>query len=136
MAKILVVDDCEEFRESVADFLIGEGYQVTLAADAEEAFAHCDSQLFDAVLCDLALPLEEGADAEDSASAMVGVHAIFSLSRRFPKLPIIAISGELTGEPLSAILRFGAASCLSKPFRCSELLRALEDGLQRKAELN
>ena len=132
MTKILLIDDCEELRSAVRELLVGEGFDVRVAEGAEEGLTQCDSDTFDVVLCDLAMPLGGGEPFHTDTSAMVGVHAIYSLSQRFPELPIIAISGELTGAPLEAISRFGAVSSLSKPFGGQELLQTIDQALKQK----
>ena len=60
---------------------------------------------------------------------MVGVHAIHKISQNFPHVPVVAISGALTGAPLQAIQQFGAHTTLSKPFGRDELQAAIEYAL-------
>jgi CheY-like chemotaxis protein len=134
MARVLVVDDCEEFREVISDFLAEAGYEVTPASDAEAAMDLCDKTRFDLVLCDLVLPCEaqEVLD-EESGSAMAGVNVIFRLSKAHPEMPIVAISGHLTGSSLQGISRFGAVRCLSKPFSQEDLLQAVQSLLAAQA---
>ena len=49
--KILVVDDEEALRTVLSTELEGEGYQVSTAADGEEAMKILDSQQFHLILC-------------------------------------------------------------------------------------
>lgn len=136
MAKILVIDDCAEFREAVNDLLCEEGYDVELAENSEAAMSLFEQKEFDLVVCDLALPLE-GGDAEegieDDGCAMVGVHTIYSLSKKYPAMPIIAVSGQLTGKPLEAISKFGAVRCISKPFASEVFLKAVQEELEKRS---
>ena len=134
MTRVLVIDDCEELRLIVGDLLEDLGMEVFSAEDVKAAWKQLDSQSFDLVLCDLVMPLDEEDDEEDNSSAMVGVHAIHELSKRYPKLPIVASSGELTGEPLRAIRQFGALTTISKPFGQEELRAAVEYALVRDGE--
>ena len=129
MAKILVIDDCKEFRDAVGDVLSEEGYEVAYAESAEEGMALCEAQHFDLVLCDLALPLDMREVQDADESAMVGVNAIYRLSLKYPHLPIVAVSGQLTGDPLAAMRQFGACGSLSKPFQAGELLQTVRLGL-------
>ena len=67
MKKVLVIDDCEEFREVVFDLLEDAGYEVQLAGGAAGAIELCEKEKFDIVLCDLVLPTEcEFEDDHDS----------------------------------------------------------------------
>lgn len=137
MTKVLVIDDCEELRMVVEDLLNDLGMSVVSAEDVRSGWKFLEEQEFDLVLCDLVLPMpldEADAGMEDDSSPMVGVHAIHELSKRFPKMPIVAISGELVGEPLKAIRQFGAMTTLSKPFGRDELQAAVEYALVRECE--
>lgn len=134
MTKVLIIDDCEDFRESVFEILADEGYSVEVADGPETALAACETQQFDLILCDLVLPDQEDEYADEgdaSVSAIVGVHTIRQLSKKYPGIPLVAVSGELTGAPLEAIQSFGAVRCLSKPFGREDLLMAVRAVLQQ-----
>ena len=128
MKKVLVIDDCKDFTEVVNELLSDAGYGVSVVDNAEDGIRRCEEESFDIVLCDLVLPSPDSGGIFDDSndSAMVGVHTIHALSTKFPKLPIIAVSGQLTGSPLKSIERFGAVTCLSKPFGRDELLAAVD----------
>ena len=130
MTRVLVIDDCEDLRMVVSELLDDEGFAVTLAADTEQALSELKHKPFDVVLCDLVMPLVANSAENACDSAMVGVHCINQISKEHPTLPIIAISGELTGNPLGAVKNFGASATLSKPFGREELLKTLSSVLQ------
>lgn len=127
MKNILVVDDCDEIREILFELLTDAGYEVSSSGNPEEGLKMCASKSFDLVLCDLVMPLgdEEGGEFSDQ-SAMVGVNAISKFNQLTPKIPIIAISGELTGPALQHMKQFGAINAISKPFNRDELLQKIE----------
>src|SRR5688572_22967563 len=60
MAKILVVDDNEDARESMAELLRDAGHTVTCVPNGREALALVLSDLPDAVLLDLMMPEMDG----------------------------------------------------------------------------
>jgi CheY-like chemotaxis protein len=135
MKKVLVIDDCEDFRAMVQDLLKDAGYEVELAEGAEDALMCCERNSFDLIICDLVLPMtEEESDVfeDENDSVMVGVHAIQTMSQKYPQTPIIAISGAMTGTPLQAMARFGAVGCLSKPCNREQLLAAVESALDSR----
>ncbi len=133
MTRVLVVDDCEELTEILSELLKGEGYAVQIAHTTSDAMRHLERDTFDVVLCDLVLPLDEEPSPEarqhESDSAMVGAHCIHQVTQRYPNLPVIAISGELVGSPLSMMLQFGAKASLSKPFGRAELVKVVQSVL-------
>lgn len=60
--RVLVVDDEPTARRSLAWLLRDAGYEVTTAADGEEALAALDGARFDLLLTDLRMPGMDGLD--------------------------------------------------------------------------
>lgn len=60
--RILIVEDAEPIAASMAELLHQEGYEVTCAADGQEALTHLESTqaLPDLILLDLMMPLMDG----------------------------------------------------------------------------
>ncbi|OYT27576.1 MAG: hypothetical protein B6U97_01140 [Candidatus Altiarchaeales archaeon ex4484_96] len=56
MAKIMVVDDEENIRESVRDILAAEGYDVEVASNANEAWLKIEQRQVDLILLDVMMP--------------------------------------------------------------------------------
>src|SRR5437667_84556 len=59
-AQILVVDDEPLIRDSLAEFLTQEGFDVAACGSAEEALARAHKRRFDVALCDVQLPGLDG----------------------------------------------------------------------------
>lgn len=133
MTRVLLIDDCEDLRMVVQDLLLDMGLECTTAEDTSTAMQVLEEQRFDVILCDLVLPVEDDEFLEEgeeqNTSAMVGVHAINKISKDYPSVPVVAISGALTGAPLQAMQKFGAHTTLSKPFGRDELQAAIEYAL-------
>lgn len=123
MSRLLVIDDCDEFRETLGEMLQACGHEVALASNPAEAQKLIASDKFELFLCDLVMPAAE----LEGSSAMVGVHFISHLARTHPEIPVVAISGELTGDPLEAVRQFGARGALSKPFSQPQLTRLVRE---------
>lgn len=66
---VLIVDDEKHTREGLQQAL-AESYDVSLAANAEEAFNLLDAQPFDVVLTDLRMPGKSGLKVIDKALAL------------------------------------------------------------------
>lgn len=116
MARILVVDDQRDMRQSVRRVLSRMGHEVVEAADGREALAALATPAIDLVVTDLNMP------------EMDGIELILSVTDRWPSMPIIAISGGgmLPKELLldnAAVL--GALTTLPKPLD----LEALQDAV-------
>ena len=59
-ARILLVDDSESVRETLATTLSFKGYEVAQASSAEAALEIMADREFDLVFCDLAMPAWAG----------------------------------------------------------------------------
>ncbi|MFB3106564.1 MAG: response regulator, partial [Pseudomonadales bacterium] len=60
MTRILIVDDAEAVRESMRAVLTKAGYDVTEAADGEQALATLSAQSFDLAIVDIWMPRKNG----------------------------------------------------------------------------
>jgi two-component system phosphate regulon response regulator OmpR len=61
-AHILVVDDDQRIRDSLARYLFEHGFRVTTAADAANARAAMRGLAFDLVILDVMMPGESGLE--------------------------------------------------------------------------
>ena len=59
---ILVCDDEPVIRDTLAEFLQQEGYDVRAVGSGEEALALAGERFFDLVLCDINLPKLDGIE--------------------------------------------------------------------------
>jgi two-component system phosphate regulon response regulator PhoB len=117
-ARILVVDDDEQLAALLVLVLEGEGYPVTVAADAESAIAEVKRSSTDLVVLDISLGADDG-------------RIVLSQIRELGDLPVILISGK--GDTADRVLglRLGADDYLSKPFSPVELVARVESVLRR-----
>ncbi len=121
MARILVVDDEEDFRRIVSRMLTAAGHQVEEAADGRQAIEAYRARPVDLVLADLYMP-----DID-------GVEAIIRLRHEFPDVRIIAVSGggHLGKEDVLKIAAgIGAQATMAKPLVKKTLLKAVEEVLK------
>ena len=123
MASILVVDDDDLIRKLVYKTLVRAGYDVVASANGEEAAKIYRQQPADLIITDLFMPEKEGMEI------------IMELTRDFPGVKIIAISGAgslgTTGY-LEMARMIGAARTLAKPFGQEELLATVRELLSEQ----
>lgn len=79
--RVLLVEDDEDNRELLAEFLRLEGHSVEAVPDAEGALEIASRQGFDAVVADVGLP------------RMDGLQLARELRRSTPAIAVIAVSG-------------------------------------------
>lgn len=108
--RILLVDDEEDFSNSLSEGLRNEGYVVDIALNGEEALFLYDLYPFDFVLLDLNLPDTDGLVLCEN------------FRNKNPKVLICILSAR--GEVFERIdgLNQGADDYLSKPIHFDELL--------------
>src|SRR4051812_29334186 len=83
MAKVLVVDDNEDARESFADMLRCAGHEVFCAPNGREALSHVLAQLPDVVLLDLLMPEMDGPSFLEVVRSYL----------RIQSLPVVVLTG-------------------------------------------
>jgi DNA-binding NtrC family response regulator len=100
---LLVVDDEPLIRETLAEYLGQEGFQVTTAADGEEALALAADRRFDVALCDVQLP------------GMDGLEVLDRLLKISPQTFVLLITAYATVESAVEAFQRGAHDYLMKP---------------------
>jgi YesN/AraC family two-component response regulator len=118
MARILIIDDEEMFRQMLRQMLEMDGYEVLEAANGEAGIALFREQPADLVITDIFMPRKEG------------IATIREMKREFPGLKIMAVTGGGNRRRGFEYLQFadkvGSDCTLSKPFERQELLDAVK----------
>ncbi|MBT8485910.1 MAG: sigma-54-dependent Fis family transcriptional regulator [Phycisphaerales bacterium] len=121
---ILIVEDEQVLRESLAGLLEDEGYDVHQAADGEVAHRFVLERPVDLVLSDVRMPV------------MDGLELLERLKQVIPETPVIMITAFGTVGTAVTAMRAGAWDYLLKPVQFDDLLlkikRALEVGELRR----
>ena len=110
--RVLVVEDEEVIRGLVRQMLVGEGYEVLVAKDGEEAIELAGRTTIDVLLTDLTMPKVGGREVAER------------LRESQPGLRVIYMSGyaqDLPAGPLPP-----ATSFLGKPFTFAELTETVD----------
>jgi DNA-binding NtrC family response regulator len=119
-AKVLLVDDYPDIRESLCHALRLEGYDVTLASNEQEALNALRDKGFELVLLDAVMP---AVNRWDAFQRIVTI--------RF-SLPIIIITGQSDNQWLAA--QKGVIAVLEKPLGMPLLLDVMKRALTETAE--
>lgn len=117
--RVLLVDDELEFLDATARALARRGCAVRQAADGEAALAALAAELPDVVVLDVKMP---GRD---------GVEVFHEISRRWPRLPVILLTGHGTVQQAFRTSREGVHAYLSKPCEIERLLAVLREAAAR-----
>ena len=119
-ARLLLVEDDEPTRQSVAANLEAHGYRMVQAMDIASALRSWDADRPDVVLLDLGLPDGDGA-------------SIIRRIRREATTPILVLSARGAELDKVAALEAGADDYVTKPFGLVELRARVAALLRRTA---
>jgi DNA-binding response OmpR family regulator len=108
--KLLIIDDDDEVLITLNKFFSRKKYQVVVASNGLDAIKLLETEKegFDLIITDLVMP------------AISGIGVISIVKKKYPDIPIIAITGW--GEHPEALAAEAKADLvLEKPFKLTEL---------------
>jgi len=123
MSHILVVEDESAIAELISINLRHAGFEVTIAATAEQAQAAVDGVLPDLIILDWMLPGQSG----------LALAKRWRGEARTRELPVIMLTARADEADKIAGLDAGADDYLTKPFSTNELMARIRAVLRRKA---
>ena len=119
MTNLLLIEDADDLRETLAFLLEREGYDVRQAADGAAGLREFDDAEPDVVVLDLMIPEVPGIEVSRAI-------------RRRSDVPIVMVTAK-TGEADVVLgLESGADDYITKPFSTVELLARLRSILRRR----
>lgn len=116
---ILVVDDEEGIRESLAGIFEDEGYAVLASSSGEEALKVIKEQSPDLILLDVWL------------TGMDGIETLKLMKEVKPDIPVIMISGHGNIELAVNATRIGAYDFLEKPLSLERVVLTAQRAIER-----
>ncbi len=119
-ARILLVDDEENFRRSLALMLHQAGYEVDGLADGQEALRCLAGEIYDFVITDLRMP---GID---------GMALLEEVKRIHPESLVVMMSAYGSSDLAVEAVKRGATDYIAKPFSSDELLLLLRKAEERE----
>lgn len=109
--KVLLLDDQEDFRDIMRDYLISRFYKVTEVSNGVEGLREIMSQTFDLIVCDMMMP------------KVGGEMFYWAVTRIRPaaRLRFIFITGYQNDPTVVHFFRRIQATVLYKPFKLEDL---------------
>ncbi|MDG4597971.1 MAG: SpoIIE family protein phosphatase [Candidatus Contendobacter sp.] len=118
--RILTIDDEDLVREILTAYLEDSGFEVIQAGDGRTGIDLIGREQPDLVLCDLRMP------------GMDGLQVIATVTRDFPELPILVVSGMGGINDAIQALKLGAWDYVTKPIEDMAVLEhAINHALER-----
>jgi DNA-binding NtrC family response regulator len=120
---ICVIDDESVTRESVRFLLDSAGLKTRAFSSAEEFLANPPAEALACLVVDVYLPGISGLELQQE------------LTRRHAQIPIIFVTGHGDIPTSVRAMKAGAVEFLTKPFSDEELLRAIDQAINRSHEI-
>jgi len=111
---ILIVEDDQDLRESLATALRDEGYHVISAQDADEAIASVKAHKVNIVFMDICLP------------DMNGVEVYKAIKKIRPTSKTVMMTGFFVQDLVNKAISAGAYDTLYKPFTMDDILKVIK----------
>lgn len=127
MPHVLVCDDDKLFSALMRRALQQRGHDVTIAEDAKSARDALASGAFDAFVCDIVLPDENG------------LHVLRDARKAHPAMTLVAASGgksegrSVHVDVLHLAETLGADAVVKKPFELLSFVATVEGALARRS---
>ena len=122
--KIMVVDDEQNIRDIISEFLSETGYTVSIAVDGIDALEKVQYEQFDLYIIDVYMP------------RMDGLELLIKLKELQPLAVVIVTTGFSSIDVAIKAIRNGAYHYLTKPIQADELLKVVESGLEHGLALS
>src|SRR3954469_18094382 len=118
MAKILIVDDQDVMRDSLAATLARQGHEVVAATDGPGALTRLGSGKFELMISDLKMP------------KMSGTELLAEVKKIRPELPVVLMTAFATVSTAVEAMKLGAYDYIQKPFDGEEIKLLVERTLE------
>ena len=122
-AKVLLVDDEEDFLSTLAERLEARGLKVNTATSGEQAVANAEKERFDLIVLDLAMPGMNGFETLQRIKAMQ------------PDAEIMILTGQGSIKTSIEAMKLGAEDYLEKPVNISDLLDRIRDAKDKRSQV-
>jgi DNA-binding NtrC family response regulator len=119
--RALVVDDEEDFLETLVKRLHKRNIDTTGVPSGEEALEIMKEKLFDVVILDVKMP-----------GGMDGIEALREMKKIQPLAEVILLTGHASVETSIEGMKLGAFDYLLKPIKLEELLVKLAQAFEKK----
>jgi DNA-binding NtrC family response regulator len=117
----MIVDDEEDFRETLVSRLRKREVDTTAAESGEKALELVGKYLFDVIVLDIRMP------------GMDGITALREIKKIKPLVEVILLTGHATVESGIEGMRLGAFDYIIKPTNFDALLEKINQAFGRKA---
>ena len=122
--RVLLVDDEQEFIETLAERLEMREFHTKLALDGEQALEEVQDDEPDVMLLDLKMP------------GISGMEVLRKVKKAYPGIQVVILTGHGTDEHEEQAKRLGAYAYLQKPVALDRLAKILREAFESSSAGN
>lgn len=112
--RVLVVDDEDDLRVLLSQQINSAGYDVSTAADGEEAINTIKKNSFDVVLLDINMP------------KVNGIEVLKFIHKNYPKIKAVMLTGFADLKHAMEAREFGARDFIGKPYKLEDVMSTID----------
>ncbi|MCL4436167.1 MAG: response regulator [Thaumarchaeota archaeon] len=121
-ARILIIDDDEDILNMWTAILMSKGFEVDTAKTGRDAIEKLKVETYNISIIDIVLP------------DMQGTQILAHMQKSAPETRRIMLTGNATVENAIASVNLEADAYIEKPVKSSELLKVIDEQLQKQQE--
>lgn len=118
--RLLIVEDEDTLCQSLQRVFVREGYEVDMAASAEDAFKILEEKSYDLIITDIILP------------GISGIELLTKYRKKNPSQKVIIITAYATVSTAVESIKVGASDFIIKPLIHDEMKRAVRKVLDQQ----
>jgi DNA-binding NtrC family response regulator len=118
--RVLIVDDEERFRTTMAKLLTINGLEVTAVGSGKVALEELKANPYDVITLDIRMP------------EMSGLEALAEIKKVNPEVEVIILTGHASVDTAVEIMKLGGYEYLLKPTSTEELMNKIDAAYERK----
>lgn len=118
--KILLVDDEQDFLETLSQRITMRGIDVSATTSAKEAIAKVAAESYDAIILDLQMP------------EMDGLEVLRTIKKLKPDMQIIVLTGHATVKKAIEAMKLGALDLIEKPADLETIMEKIKKAHVKK----
>ena len=119
--RVLVVDDEQDFLETLVNRLNRRNMVATGVLSGEKALEEAKNRIFDVILLDIKMP-----------GGMDGIEALREIKKIHPLAEVILLTGHASVETSIEGMKLGAFDYLLKPIKLEDLMNKLAEAFEKK----
>jgi DNA-binding NtrC family response regulator len=121
--KVLLVDDETGFSSALGKRLAKRGFFISSADSGLKALERLAEEMFDVVLLDIKM------------TGMDGIKTLSEIKRQYPLVEVLMLTAHANTDIVISSLAMGAFDYLLKPADVDELIRKIDDAMQRRQRI-